>query len=245
MPTTILITGANRGLGLGLLQRYLLLPNHTVVAAVRSPSHPSSTSLSSLPTGTNTTLIVVKIDASVEADAFAAARELQDKHGITKLDIVIANAGVSYVWPAVKDLKLEDIKGHMEPNVYGMVSLYQATRELLKKSEGEPAFVLMGSMAGLPMPLTDRPKAAAQWMIIRIDAEDAWLNAFSMDPGWVQTDLGQAGAKGLGFESAPTTVDESCAGMMERLAETSKEKHGGKFVHWYGGIDEWKGCDHV
>ena len=31
---------------------------------------------------------------------------------------------------------------------------------------------------------------------------------------------------------------------MERLRETSKEKHGGKFVHWFGGADSWAGCEH-
>jgi hypothetical protein len=33
--------------------------------------------------------------------------------------------------------------------------------------------------------------------------EEDWINAFVMDPGWVQTDMGQTGAIGLGFESAP------------------------------------------
>ena len=40
----------------------------------------------------------------------------------------------------------------MRTNVYGVVSLYQATRELLKTSVElgkEPTFVLMGSMAGV------------------------------------------------------------------------------------------------
>lgn len=36
-PTIVLITGANRGLGKGLLKRYLALPNHTVIAANRDP----------------------------------------------------------------------------------------------------------------------------------------------------------------------------------------------------------------
>lgn len=74
-------------------------------------------------------------------------------------------------------------------------------------------------------------------------AEDSWLNAFVMDPGFVQTDMGQAGAKGLGMESAYLTVEESVGGMMERLGETNRKVHGGKFVHWDGkGVDDWRGC---
>ncbi|KAF1976720.1 hypothetical protein BU23DRAFT_11402 [Bimuria novae-zelandiae CBS 107.79] len=254
MLKTVLITGANRGLGLGLLKHYLLLPSHTMIAAVRSPSHPTSVALKVLPTAADTRLIIVKIDAAVHADAFSAVQELKEKYGVKKLDVVIANAGVSYVWPAIKDVKIEDMEGHMRPNVYGVVSLFQATRALLEQSakEGtEPTFALMGSIAGC---LVDQPsvpnaaygpsKAAAQWLIVRMHTEETWLNAINLDPGWVQTDLGQAGAKGLGFETAPTTVEESCNGMMVRLGETSRAAHGGKYVHWFGGEDEWKGCEH-
>ena len=64
----------------------------------------------------------------------------------------MANAGVSYVWPAIKDVKIDDMRGHMEPNVYGVVSTFQATRPLLEasaKAGKEPVFMLMGSSAGL------------------------------------------------------------------------------------------------
>ncbi|KAJ4349468.1 uncharacterized protein N0V89_008083 [Didymosphaeria variabile] len=209
MPKTILITGANRGLGLGLLKLYLLLPDHTVIAAVRNPAHASSTALSSLPTAEKTSLITVKLDATVEEDASAAIRILQEKHDIQRLDVVIANAGVSYVWPKLKDVKIEDMKGHMAPNVYGVVSLYQATRGLLEKSV-QPSFVLMGSQAGVLSNLPPVPnaaygpsKAAAHWLIVRLHAEEEWLNAFVLDPGWVQTDLGQAGARGWGLRVRP------------------------------------------
>lgn len=147
--TTVLITGSNRGIGLGLLERYLAKPSHVVIAAVRNPSHPTSQALNNLPKGADTQLIVVKLDANVEKDAYDAVAELQQKHGITHFDIVIANAAVAYIYPTVADLKLEDLKAHMEPNVYGVISLYQATRGLLKKSSREPIFFIMGSSAGL------------------------------------------------------------------------------------------------
>jgi len=145
---TVLLTGANRGLGRGLLERYLNLPNHTIIAAVRNPSHPTSQSLQSLPKASGTSLIIVKYDASTEEDATAAVQELQ-KHSITKLDIVVANAAIARIFPLVKDLKIDDVKEHMEPNVYGVVRLYQATRNLLRNAEKEPSFALIGSMAGV------------------------------------------------------------------------------------------------
>lgn len=147
-PTIVLITGANRGLGAGLLQRYLNKPDHIVIAANRNPSHPTSQALETLPKGIGSRLIVVKWDASVDQDAFIAIEKLQEKHGIKYLDIVIANAGVSELCPTVADLKLDDLRTHMAPNVYGFLATYQATRPLLAKSAKEPVFAPMGSAAG-------------------------------------------------------------------------------------------------
>jgi NAD(P)-dependent dehydrogenase (short-subunit alcohol dehydrogenase family) len=147
--TTVLITGSNRGIGLGLVERFLAKPSHVVIAAVRNPGHPTAQALYSLPTGPNTQLIVVKLDVSIDKDAHEAVVELQQKRGVAHLDIVIANAGVAYIYPTVADVKIEDIKAHMQPNVYGVITLYQATRALLKKAAREPIFMIMGSSAGL------------------------------------------------------------------------------------------------
>ncbi|KAK7946201.1 NAD(P)-binding protein [Apiospora aurea] len=239
-PTTVLITGANRGLGEGLLK--------TLSCQTQSYRHccEPKPALSNLPAGEGSQLIVVKWDASVDQDAFNAVAELQEKHGIQYLDIVVANAGISQICPTVANLKLDTLRSHMAPNVYGFLATYQATRPLLQKSTKEPMFAPMGSTAGClesQPPITNAAygptKAAVNWYTIRINAEDAWLNAFVLIPGWVQTDLGDRGARELGLEKAFIMVKESCDGMMNLLAEITKEKHGGKMVGWNGGICPW------
>ena len=146
--TNILITGANRGIGRGLLERYLLRPNHVVIAANREPSHPTSQELARLPKAEGTRLITVQIDASIPEHAFTAIKELQEKHDIDHLDIVIPNAGVCSGNPSVAELNIEDLEAHMAPMVYGVVAIYQASRPLLQKSKKEPIFAPMGSNAG-------------------------------------------------------------------------------------------------
>ena len=47
--TIVLITGASRGIGKGLLELYLAKSNHTVVAANRNPNHTTSKALADLP----------------------------------------------------------------------------------------------------------------------------------------------------------------------------------------------------
>ncbi|KAL1869376.1 hypothetical protein Daus18300_005588 [Diaporthe australafricana] len=244
--TVVLITGGNRGLGEGLVKRYLALPKHTVIAGNRNPAHPTSKALWDLPVAAGSKLIVVKIDATVHQDAFDAVKELEGKHGIGHLDIVIANAGICNAWPSVFDLKLSDLKAHEEANVYGFISLYQASRALLKKSNEGPQLISMGSNAGdlakqppIPNSAYGPTKAALNWFTIRINEEDDWLNAWVMNPGWVQTELGNTGARALGLESAYITVDESCNGMVKTIASSSKGTFGGKKVLYTGHIEAW------
>lgn len=122
MSTVVLITGANRGLGRGLLERYLTLPNHTIIAANRNLDHPTSQELYKLPTAEGTKLLVIKIDARVWESAFEGVKTLAS-HGIDHIDIVIANAGVSYIWPIVAEVQEKDLRAHVETNAYGVVSL--------------------------------------------------------------------------------------------------------------------------
>jgi len=145
-PTIVLITGANRGLGKGLLELYLAKPNHTVIAANRDPTHATSKALNDLPKAEGTSLLTIKIDATVSTDPADAVKQLAHQ-GIDHLDIIIANAGIAHVFPKVSEVKVEDMQKHTIPNTYGVIWLYQATLPLLKKSQN-PMWVSMGSAAG-------------------------------------------------------------------------------------------------
>jgi len=50
-----------------------------------------------------------------------------------------------------------------------------------------------------------------------MNTEEEKPNAFVLSPGWVQTDLGNAGAKAFGFEEAPVTLEESCNAMVKLI----------------------------
>lgn len=121
-----------------------------MVAAVRDPSHPTAQALSSLPKGAGSRVLAAQYDAGVRDSPAALVQELQSAHGISHVDIVVANAAILKDFPLVKDAKYEDLVEHYQVNVLGVVALYQATRDLLHKStrEGLPQFVIMGSGAG-------------------------------------------------------------------------------------------------
>lgn len=75
------------GIGLGLVANFLARNNTIVVAAVRDPDLSAKT-FATLLTGTDSKLIVVKIDSNVASDAADAVKELKDVYGITRLDVV-------------------------------------------------------------------------------------------------------------------------------------------------------------
>lgn len=74
------------------------------------------------------------------------------------------------------------------------------------------------------------------WYGVRINTEDEWLNTFVLDPGFVQTEMGNKGALTFGMEEAPTTVHEFVDGMMNVLTTSTKEKYGGKVVLYNGEV---------
>ncbi|KAK8049048.1 hypothetical protein PG994_010778 [Apiospora phragmitis] len=204
MPTIVLITGANRGLGKGMLERFLSLPNHTIIAANRNPDHSTSKELSSVPKADGSKLIFIKLGATVWQDAFDAVKTIEAQ-SVDHLDIE-------------KDLEI-----YLRPDVYGYVSLYQATRDLLKKSRREPVLANMGSTAG---------------------SLAAWLNSMALGSGWVHTELVDVGADAFHVDAETQAklmigLEEYCNGMFKVLGGTTKEKHGGKLVLYSGKATPW------
>ncbi|KAI1815756.1 putative NADPH-dependent 1-acyl dihydroxyacetone phosphate reductase [Poronia punctata] len=247
MPQTIvLITGASRGLGKALAQRYLSLPDHTVIALNRKPKQQGPTSLENLPRGPNTTLITVAYDAQDERSAFEAVKELREEHSIDHLDVVVANAAMAKDYPLARDARRADILEHVAVNACSVIELFQATRDLLRASPGEPIFAPMGSGAGglgrqaaVPNSVYGASKSMVYWYGVRISAEEEWLNTFVIDPGWVQTELGNEAGRILGLGDATLSVDESVDGVFTVLRTATKEKYGGKSVLYTGEVLPW------
>jgi hypothetical protein len=97
--TTVLITGANRGvtifpspriliekfadaspwLGESLLAQFLARPNVTAIPGVRNPEGANVKALKDLPRGNGSELIIVKIDSMSETDAETAIYTIKSK----------------------------------------------------------------------------------------------------------------------------------------------------------------------
>ncbi|OAQ98857.1 hypothetical protein LLEC1_01719 [Akanthomyces lecanii] len=234
-PTIVLITGAGRGIGRGIFELYAAKPNHTLIAANRKPDDGPSQELLKLSTAEGTTVQLVKIEATDDNDALNAVEALKSR-GINHIDILIANAGKATSWPKLEDAKIPDIQDHINTNVFGFVRLYQAVLPLLKASKN-PKLIMIGSSAAfLTASTLQHP---FMHLITNTPNKAAWLTAFPIDPGFVQTELGNRGARSFNLEKAGITVDESVQGVVKVIDASTKESHSGKLFSWTGEEVPW------
>lgn len=133
------------------------------------------------------------IDNIDDSSAKKAIDVIQTQYGITKIDVVIANAGISKYYGPATATPLIEVREHFEVNVVGTLILFQAAWPLLKASL-QPIFMALstgvasiGDMESLPLPTTayGMSKVAVNYMVRKIHFENPELTAFVMSPGYV------------------------------------------------------------
>ncbi|CEL00636.1 hypothetical protein ASPCAL00234 [Aspergillus calidoustus] len=247
MSRIILATGASRGIGKGLVAHYLAQPNTTLIAAVRDTTSPKATDLESLSKGADSRLIIVALKADSPTDADEVATQLQTQHSITHIDIVIACAGICDHWGPMSEVADADVIAHFEVNALGPLRLFRAVAPLLKEA-ARPKFVfistLLASIGGIGAIDTltgpyGMSKAAGNYMVRKIHDENGHLATLCVDPGLVQTDLGDRAAQAYGLERAPVTLAESVSGITAQIEKLEKSTTSGSFVNTRGEINAW------
>ncbi|KAJ4163828.1 hypothetical protein LMH87_005532 [Akanthomyces muscarius] len=82
-------------------------------------------------------------------------------------------------------------------------------------------------------------KILQHWYTKTIAIAETWLTAFPIDPGFVQTEMGNRGARSFNLEQASITVDESVQGVVKVIDASTKETHSGKLFLWTGEEVPW------
>jgi norsolorinic acid ketoreductase len=178
------------GIGNGLLKSYLSRPNTTVIASLRDPATQLK-AIQALPVASGTKLIAVKIDSTSATDAKVAVENLKKDHGITKLDVVIANAGLGHSWKKVLDTSIESVREYNESNVIGPLLLFQAVYPLLAAAPA-PKFFTMATgvssfalMEHYPLPSAGygASKASSNYITRKIHFEHPNITSICLFPG--------------------------------------------------------------
>ncbi|KAK7973830.1 hypothetical protein PG989_015678 [Apiospora arundinis] len=237
----VVISGAGRGLGNCLAKGYLARSNCTVVGTVRDDASPGVAELRSLSVsaGPETKLMIVKVESASDNDAKNAVEQMQAA-GIDHVDILIANAGVSPPVDPLEKVSFTALESTIRVNALGPLSLYQACHPLLSKSK-DAKFVTISSAAGSlsamegngawVAPSYSISKAALNWITLSAHCGNNWLTAFAVNPGLVDSDMGNRTAAFLGLERAPLTMAYSANKIMKLIEGASRKYESGKFLN--------------
>jgi NAD(P)-dependent dehydrogenase (short-subunit alcohol dehydrogenase family) len=201
--STILITGANKGLGFEAARR-LIAAGHDVWAAARDPQ---AGERAAQELGARFVQLDVTDDASVSAAA-AAVRAAG-----TGLDVLVNNAGIVGPHVAVRDTTADHVAETYATNVFGVVRVTHAFLPLLEESDA-PVIVNVASGLG-SLAVNNDPERVENTVIALgyptsktavVALTDMYARALphvrvnAVDPGYTATDLNG--------HSGPQTVTE-------------------------------------
>lgn len=222
MPT-ILITGANRGLGLEFARQYAAA-GWRVLATVRDPLSGKAAS----DAGAEVYVADVSDPASVQRLKGALA-------GV-ELDVLLNNAGIYGENQSFGAVDPDGFMKVMRTNALAPLKMAEAFADQLT---GRKIIATVSSLMGSIAENTSgnfyayRASKAAVNMIMKtlaLDLAARGVTAIALSPGWVQTDMGGP--------SAPLTPPEAIAGMRAVLDKVSLNDSG-KFFHFDGRELPW------
>jgi NAD(P)-dependent dehydrogenase (short-subunit alcohol dehydrogenase family) len=225
-----LVVGANRGIGLGVVQEFLGR-GWNVIATARHPAQAAALrDLVEIHPG-QLTLLGLEMNDPTAVDGFAA--QLGDR----TLDAALINAGVS--GPEHRNASQatrEEIGALIYINAIAPVRLARTLANHIRSQSGVLAFTssVMGSIAlnGGGHELYRASKAALNSLTrgLAVELRGKNLTVLSLHPGWVATDMGGVGA--------PVSVDDSAAGLVA-VIEQQAGKQGHRFLDYTGKELAW------
>ncbi|GAA5972843.1 hypothetical protein JCM11641_003967 [Rhodosporidiobolus odoratus] len=240
--TVYLVTGANRGIGFGLVASLATRENVLVFATARDPS--KATDLNKLAKETGK-VVVLKLDSTSEADAHAAAKLVEERAG--KVDAIIANAGQLDSFGKAPEEPVENYIRLFTVNALGPLILFKVFSPLLYKSSTRKVAVVSSALGSLtlayPIPTTAyaTSKAAVNFIFRKIHGEEVAnnLTSFVLNPGYVWTDATRNGVDNHNMPTPSLTVEESAMATLKLVDEATRETHGGKFFDYTGEEIPW------
>ncbi len=183
---TILITGANRGIGKTILESVLAHGAAKVYAAVRDVS-----TVLPLVEAYGDKVVPVAIDLSQPETIAAAAQTAHD------VDIVINNAGVLKTAGALDAHSIESLEFEFDVNVFGFLRVARAFAPVLK-ANGGGALVQLNSVVSIKSfanYATYSASKAASYSLtqsLRDSLSEQGTHVLSVHPGPIATDMGEA-----------------------------------------------------
>lgn len=236
MPT-VLITGANRGLGLEFAKQYAA-ESWTVLATVRDPE--KARELKQI-ASRHQALSIHELEIA-DAESIEKLAEALDAKPI---DVLLHNSAIyPHKGQKIGEIDYDGWREAMEINLFGAVRLTEALLENVVGSERKQIAAISSSMASLRAVQGEsvaRAGVAYQYRtsktalnmamsILSKELAPRGISVVMIDPGWVKTDMGGPNAQ--------LTPEQSISGIRKVLAGDPKEISG-KFIGYDGVVRPW------
>lgn len=235
---TVVITGASRGIGLGLVDVYAK-KGWRVIAAARDPA--KAAGLQALVKANPKSVSTVTLDVS-DSKSVAALPAALAEAKVGAVDLLINNAGVAGSFGPIEKETVANFESTYRVNVIGVWETTQAVLPLLRKSKAATVAHISSIMGSITATLEGPwPGQAAAYRISKaavnelgavqareyneptvkaLASTDAAVRAAAaplitivqVHPGWVDTDLGNGAGK------PPTSVVQSTTGIESALS---------------------------
>ena len=228
----ILITGANRGLGLGLVKKYLE-NNEKVFCTTRNIS--KSKELILLKEKHTNSLEICELDLLDKKSPNILSNFLANK----PIDLFINNAGV--IGESAQHFKSVSLNPWIEVLKVNLIAPLLITQSIIKnieKSSEKRIYILSSKVGSIEdnksggMYIYRSSKTALNQIVksLSIDLKPLGISVISLHPGWVRTEMGGP--------NALISVEESVNGMVGVISKTSII-NSGQFINYDGTRLPW------
>ena len=215
--STVLVIGASRGIGLELVRQYRE-EGRRVIATVRDDAGRERVEA----LGAEVKQIDVANPASVSGLSWLLDGE--------KIDIALYVAGVIRRPNALTPPTQQDFDAVMHTNVLGAMQTLPQVAPMVEEAGGVFAFLSssmsqIGSVGDSGSWVYRVSKAALNMAVAAAQNDYPRATLVTIDPGWVQTDMGGA--------TAPVPIEDSVSGMRSVIASLTPEDRG-QLLHYDG-----------
>ncbi|GMT06538.1 hypothetical protein PENTCL1PPCAC_28712 [Pristionchus entomophagus] len=236
-----LVTGTNRGIGLGLVRELLKDPSITIVIAIVRNLE-TANDLTSID---DTRLHVLKCEITDEKSVVEAVEKVTEIVDGKGLDLLINNAGIMRPLKLDGDVDRSVVMESFEVNAFAPLLVGNKFLGLLRRaaelkgsaqianiSSGLGALENAMSEATKPPVAYSMSKAALNMLTRRqaFEYKEYKVRATAFTPGWVRTDMGTM--------NAALSVEES-TGPLTKLIMSLTEEHNGEFYRFSGDKSPW------
>ncbi|MBA2709482.1 MAG: SDR family oxidoreductase [Tatlockia sp.] len=228
----VLITGANRGLGLEFTRQLAEL-NLDIIAACREPLEASFLRQLAI---TYPKISIIDLDVSNDNSIDNLADLMSD----ISLDWLINNAGTTgEQGVTVGNIERANFLKVMDTNCFGPLKVSEALLPSLQKGEDKLIVSISSIMGSISTNLFGRSyayrasKAALNCVMhsLAIDVADRGIKVMLLHPGWVRTDLGGP--------DAPIDPEDSVRGMLQVIEANKANCYADTMYDYQGQMLPW------